>query len=173
MFYCIGLLTVIYVPPLMDGILTSPSHPPGTLPTYAQATPVQGMTNQGSAISSYSYSTSGYESRRFDLSVDLKDPPLVIQYQFAPKYVTRTKMVTSEYGRKETELIEYEMPSEDSWLRVRLLDKNGNVVDEGGFGHLPGERGGFGNLEGKISTYRPGDYTVEVRFNEMMGEFSF
>jgi len=180
-FYCIGLLTVIYVPPLMDEILTSPSHPPRTastnspetLSTYVQATHVQGMTNKGPVAFSYSYTTSGYESKRFDLPVDLKDPPLAVWYQFTPKNVTRTKTVTSEYGRKETELITYEMPSEDSWLRVKILDEDGDVVDEGGFGRLPGEDSGFGNLEGKVSIYRPGKYIVQVRFNEMMGKFSF
>ena len=180
-FYCIGLLTLIYASPLLEGILVSSSHSSGTpstntpetLSTNVQATNVQGMTTQGSAVSSYSYTTSGYESRRFDLPVDLRDPPLVVRYRFAPKNVTRTKTVTSEYGSKETELIEYEMPSEDAWLRVRILDEDGNVVDEGGFGRLPGEGSGLGNLEGKISTYRPGEYTVEVRFNEMMGKFSF
>jgi len=180
-FYCIGLLTLIYAPPLVEGMLVSSSHSsgtasansPGTLSANVQATGVQGATNQGPAVSSYSYTTSGYESRRFDIPVELKDPPLVVQYRFTPKSVTRTKTVTSEYGRKETELIEYEMPSEDSWLRVRIIDEDGNLVDEGGYGRLPGEESGFGNLEGKLSTYRPGEYTVVVRFNEMMGKFSF
>lgn len=114
-------------------------------------------------ISSYSYATSSYESRTFSIPVDIASPPLVVEYQFTPKY----------YGRKETELIEPGMPSEDSWLRVRILNEAGKVIDEGGYGRLPGEKSGLGNLEGKISTYRSGKYTVEVKYNDMMGKFSF
>lgn len=174
--YCIFLLAVICVFPLADWMSvfsptpprTPPQDPPGT-----SLTNTSGMNIRDPAASPYLYTTSGYESRSFYIPVDVRDPPLVVKYQFVPKNITRTKMVTSEYGRKETKLIKYEMPSEDSWLRVRILDKSGNVVDEGGYGQLPGEGRGLGNLEGKVSTYRLGEHAVEVRFNDMEGKFSF
>jgi len=174
-FYCICLLTVFCAYPLLDGVLSSPFTPFGISSTGSpetSSTNVPEVSTKGSTVSSYSYTTSGYESRTFSIPVDITDPPLVVEYQFTPKNVTRTKTVTSDYGMKETKTIEYEMPSEDSWLRVRLLDGRNNVIDEGGYGRLPGERSGLGNPKGKLSTYDSGECTVEVRFNEMMGKFS-
>ena len=178
--YCTVLITVTCVLPLIDRIPIPPPTTPATPGTPSHGLPrtpltynTPEVTTRAPAALSYSYTTSGYESRAFHIPVDISDPPLVVRYQFVPKNVTRTKMITSEYGRKETKLITYEMPSEDSWLRVRILDRQGNVVDEGGFGQIPGEGRGFGNLEGKVSTYRQGKYTVEVRFNDMKGKFSF
>jgi len=178
-FYCIALILATCGLPLISRIQVLPFTTPtasgtpsrvtsGTPPTYTPE-----VTAKTPAALSYSYTTSGYESRTFRIPVEVTDPPFVVSYRFAPKNVTRTKMVTSEYGMKETKVITYEMPSEYSWLRVRILDEQGNVVDEGGYGQIPGEGVGLGNLEGKVATYRQGNYIVEVRFNDMMGKFSF
>ena len=177
--YCVALITVTCVMPLIDQIqipvFTTQTTPRATSnsPSGSPGIHTPEPTTVVPAVASYSYTTSGYESKEFHIAVDLSDPPLIVSYQFTPRNVTRTKMVTSEYGSKETKLITYEAPSEDSWLLVSILDENGKTVDEGGFGQIPGEKKGFGNLEGKVSTYHRGKYIVEVKFNDMKGKFSF
>lgn len=175
-FYCIVLLTTTCVLPLMDRVVGPAFTPSGISSTSSSGispTYTSGVTVKDLTTTSYSYTTSGYESKAFQFPVDVVNPPLEVKYQFFPKNITRTKTVTSEYGRKETKLIKYEMPSEDSWLRVSIFDEKGNVVDESGYGRVPGDSRGLGNPEGKVSTPRSGEHTVEVRFNNMMGKFSF
>ncbi|QSZ66871.1 hypothetical protein RJ40_04865 [Methanofollis aquaemaris] len=104
----------------------------------------------------FRYASAGYENQTFVVPVNATAPPLTIRYSVTPRLI--------EEGSDR-------VPSLDSWFVVRVVDEEGTVVGEDGYGTPAGEKGGYSrNEKGNLEVFAAGVYTVEIRFHEMIAE---
>ncbi|QYZ78843.1 hypothetical protein E2N92_05065 [Methanofollis formosanus] len=104
----------------------------------------------------FRYASAEYENQTFTVPVNVTAPPLTVRYTVTPRLITE--------GPDR-------VPSPESWFVVRIVDEEGTVVREDGYGTPAGEKGGYSrNEKGTLEVFATGTYTVEVRFNEMIAE---
>ncbi|MCK9307893.1 MAG: hypothetical protein M0P17_10250 [Methanoculleus sp.] len=128
------------------------SGPPETTPTLDPYVIIYNRTAQFNA-------THATEAFSFDLTA----PPLIIDFWVEPKIVTREKYATSEYDNIKDGFFKQTYPSEDSWFKVTMRDReSGNIVAENGFGKLFSA-----NTHKQIYMGRSGDYLIQFDGNEV------
>jgi len=93
----------------------------------------------------------------------LTDPPLIIELDILPEYVTYTKKVTSQYGSKEEETVTATYISPSSWMEIVVRDQvTGEVLAEDGF-----NREYSTNLHRKVVVRRGGSLLIELSGNDV------
>ncbi|WP_342678648.1 hypothetical protein [Methanofollis sp. UBA420] len=143
-------------------LATAPPGGEGTVDTPVPTTPTPAQTTLPSpttlaAGEIFRYTSEDFENRTFTVPVDLTTPPMEIEYTVQPRLVART----GDPSRLS--------PSPDSWFVVRVFDGEGDLVAENGYGLPAGEKGSFAqNEKGGMKVYAAGQYTVVIRFNEMI-----
>ena len=99
------------------------------------------------------------EAFAFDLTV----PPLLIDFKVEPKMITREVRAKSDYKDRKDETYRQTFPSEDSWFKVTVRDRNsGAIVAENGFGKLYSA-----DARKQIYVGQSGNYLIELTGNEV------
>jgi len=97
-------------------------------------------------------------------SFNLTAPPLIVEYRVEPEMITRSKYDTSDYGTKKDAVYKQTYPSEDSWFKVTVRDReSGTIVAEDGFGNLYSV-----DTNKQVFIGRSGDYLIELTGNKVM-----
>jgi hypothetical protein len=138
-----------------------PTTVPTTLglpnPTFrnppASVTPVTAFTKILETTYNFDYNNTA-------LFYELTSPPLIVDYTVIPEMVTEEKIITSQYGAKETKTVTVTRPSEYSWFEIIVRNKeNGQVIVQEGFGKT------YNNWipEQQITLRNPGTYQFELK----------
>jgi len=99
------------------------------------------------------------EAFAFDLTV----PPLLIDFKVEPKMITREVRAKSDYKDRKDETYRQTFPSEDSWFKVTVRDRNsGVIVAENGFGKLYSA-----DARKQIYVGQSGNYQIDLTGNDV------
>ncbi len=99
------------------------------------------------------------EAFAFDLTV----PPLLIDFKVEPKMITREVRAKSDYKDRKDETYRQTFPSEDSWFKVTVRDRNsGAIVAENGFGKLYSA-----DARKQIYVGQSGNYQIDLTGNDV------
>jgi len=99
------------------------------------------------------------EAFAFDLTV----PPLLIDFKVEPKMITREVHAKSDYKDRKDETYRQTFPSEDSWFKVTVRDRNsGAIVAENGFGKLYSA-----DARKQIYVGQSGNYQIDLTGNDV------
>jgi len=91
---------------------------------------------------------------------ELTTPPMIIDYTVIPEMITEEKVITSQYGAKETKTVTVTRPSEYSWFEITVRNKdNGEQILFQGFGK------NYNNWvpEQQLTLRNPGTYQFEMK----------
>jgi hypothetical protein len=91
---------------------------------------------------------------------ELSSPPMIVDYTVIPEMITEEKVITSQYGTKETKTVTVTRPSEYSWFEFTVRNKeNGQVIMQEGFGKT------YNNWipEQQLTIRNPGTYQFEMK----------
>jgi hypothetical protein len=90
--------------------------------------PVQRISGFGSAINTSDFITVFAKSRNYSMtgevfSVDLKNPPMIVQYSVTPINITDVKWFERRDADKSEDIVTVTRPYEKAWFEVRVIDK--------------------------------------------------
>jgi len=99
------------------------------------------------------------EAFAFDLTV----PPLLIDFKVEPKMITREVRAKSDYKDRKDETYRQTFPSEDSWFKVTVRDRNSGAIGaEDGFGKLYSA-----DARKQIYVGQSGNYQIDLTGNDV------
>lgn len=152
MEYDPGYLTRVTPYPTVTSSMTSP-----TLSNLPVVTPTPDMyVTLYNRTASFAWTT---EAFAFDLTV----PPLLIDFKVEPKMITREVRAKSDYKDRKDETYRQTFPSEDSWFKVTVRDRNsGAIVAENGFGKLYSA-----DARKQIYVGQSGNYQIDLTGNDV------
>jgi len=98
------------------------------------------------------------------ISLNLTNPPLILNYSLDPRMVTDEKwFVSRNTSRAETE-VTLTMPSQTSWFRITIYDKNTReVIDQKGYGREYSSS----ITTGQMKVFKSGIYLIEMEGNDV------
>ena len=99
------------------------------------------------------------------ISLNVKNPPMIISYSVAPKEITDIKWTMNRDAGKKTsdgKIINVTRWDENSWFELTVFDKgeNGTIVEQDGFG-----QGHDQDLTKEIVIRNPGYYQIKFEGN--------
>jgi len=152
MEYDPGYLTRVTPYPTVTSSMTSP-----TLSNLPVVTPTPDMyVTLYNRTAWFVWTT---EAFAFDLTV----PPLLIDFKVEPKMITREVRAKSDYKDRKDETYRQTFPSEDSWFKVTVRDRNsGAIVAENGFGKLYSA-----DARKQIYVGQSGNYQIDLTGNDV------
>jgi hypothetical protein len=134
-------------------------------PAAAQTTPVRKLEGRFEEYYDEVYSRNHFfafgEKEIFPYEVTT--PPLYIKYNLTPKLITREKVINIGMSSEKTINLTY--PNPNAWFEIRVLDGNGAVVADQGYGR------DFPDVtQSEFMVRDTGKYQVEFSGNDVTAE---